>query len=224
MKLPFKGDFKISQHFGENLNTYYKADGLIGHQGIDFAMPTGTPVYSTVNGKVISVSRDIQKGEGVAILSTDTFDYHGVQCVLDTIYWHMKDKSIWVNVGDTVIEGQEIGLSNNTGQSTGAHLHFSIIPLYNDGSRRSIESYENGYHACVDPMMYLEFPKHIFSTVLKFDMKGQEVKELQKVLNTTIDGIFGVKTLQAVQNFQKAHGLVADGIVGVKTNTILNTL
>ena len=51
---------------------------------------------------------------------------------------------------------------------------------------------------------------------LKKGSKGDEVKILQKALNITVDGDFGVKTENAVKTFQKSKGLIADGIVGTK--------
>lgn len=47
--------------------------------------------------------------------------------------------------------------------------------------------------------------------------RGESVKQLQKILGLTADGIFGVNTESAVKMFQSKHGLVADGIVGPKT-------
>jgi peptidoglycan L-alanyl-D-glutamate endopeptidase CwlK len=52
---------------------------------------------------------------------------------------------------------------------------------------------------------------------LKLGSKGEQVKELQKLLGIKADGEFGNKTLQAVIAFQKSKGLKADGIVGIKT-------
>jgi len=52
---------------------------------------------------------------------------------------------------------------------------------------------------------------------LKKGSKGEDVKELQKALNITVDGDFGIKTETAVKDFQKSKGLVVDGIVGKKT-------
>lgn len=67
--------------------------------------------------------------------------------------------------------------------------------------------------------------------VLKYGMRGKDVKVLQTVLNALgfnsgkVDGIFGKKTLNAVIAFQKANKLTADGIVGNLTKTaILNLL
>ena len=195
--LPFKVKWVISQKFGQNLNEFYMKDGLKGHQGMDFPLPIGTPLFSSVNGTVIAVSRDLAKGEGVAILSSDIFEYKGKECLLDTIYWHMKDGSILVNVGDKVTVGQPIGLSGNTGRSTGPHLHFSIIPMATDGSRRTLESINNGYKANVDPMIWLDLPDN-----------SQKFKDLQTLLNKyganlIVDGKFGKLSKQALDEFLK---------------------
>ena len=53
--------------------------------------------------------------------------------------------------------------------------------------------------------------------LLKKGSKGNDVKELQKLLNITVDGDFGYETQLAVMRFQAAHGLKTDGIVGSKT-------
>ena len=56
---------------------------------------------------------------------------------------------------------------------------------------------------------------------LKLGSKGKFVKELQNLLDLTVDGDFGLKTENAVKNFQKKHNLIEDGIVGPKTWQIL---
>jgi len=62
---------------------------------------------------------------------------------------------------------------------------------------------------------------------LRVGSRGQAVVRLQTLLNTngfnvgTVDGIFGSRTLAAVQAFQAARGLTVDGIVGVRTWTAL---
>jgi peptidoglycan hydrolase-like protein with peptidoglycan-binding domain len=64
--------------------------------------------------------------------------------------------------------------------------------------------------------------------ILKVGNTGKSVFELQTRLNNieanlVVDGIFGRKTLEAVQQFQRKYGLVADGIVGPNTwKEILN--
>lgn len=221
LKLPFSESFAINQAFGENKNGFYAADGLKGHTGIDYGCPTGTPVLSPCNGTVVAVSVDITKGEGVAIISDDKFQYEGQECLLDCVMWHLMDKSIIVKVGDKVVTGQLLGYSDNTGRSTGPHLHFSVLPIATDGSRKVLAGMGNGYNGCVDPTPFLESliapPR-----VLKMGMSGDDVKALQTKLGINADGIFGRHTKEAVIQFQIGHGLTGDGIVGPLTNEKLN--
>lgn len=53
--------------------------------------------------------------------------------------------------------------------------------------------------------------------LLKVGSTGNQVKELQRLLSLTEDGVFGIDTLKAVKDFQSKNGLVSDGIVGSKT-------
>ena len=200
MKLqqPFKSYFPISQEFGRNFNNWYKEDGLKGHSGVDFACPTGTPIIAPCDGVVVAVSTDIQRGLGASIMSDETFDWKE-PCKFICIHWHFK--SVAVKVGDKVKTGDLLGLSDNTGQSTGSHLHFSVIPVATDGSRRPLEP-NNGYNNCINPIPYLELEKKPETP------KTIKIKELQFLLNKwgaklKIDGIFGKKSTKALTEFLK---------------------
>lgn len=60
--------------------------------------------------------------------------------------------------------------------------------------------------------------------LLKVGSTVNKVKELQKLLSLTTDGVFGIDTLKAVKNFQSKNGLISDGVVGSKTwDVLLNT-
>lgn len=63
-----------------------------------------------------------------------------------------------------------------------------------------------------------------FTQTLKKGSKGDEVKELQKIVGVTADGNFGLKTAAAVKEWQAANGLTADGIVGAKSRAKLNAM
>lgn len=63
-----------------------------------------------------------------------------------------------------------------------------------------------------------------FTQTLKRGSKGDEVKELQKIVGVTADGNFGLKTAAAVKEWQAANGLTADGIVGAKSRAKLNAM
>ena len=85
------------------------------HEGIDFRAATGTPVYASRAGKVIFAGRKGGYGKTVGIEHEDDFT---------TWYGHLS--RIRVKVGQSVSQGKVIGLSGNTGISTGPHLHFEI--------------------------------------------------------------------------------------------------
>ena len=64
---------------------------------------------------------------------------------------------------------------------------------------------------------------------LSLGSTGEDVKDLQKVLNGTVadlavDGVFGKQTQEAVMAFQKQYGLSPDGIVGPNTWTVIDTI
>ena len=67
------------------------------------------------------------------------------------------------------------------------------------------------------PNNHHEETQSMFTRTLKYGSRGEDVKNLQKLLSLNADGIFGRQTERAVKNFQKENGLVVDGIVGQKT-------
>lgn len=91
--------------------------GYPGHTGVDFPVPTGTKVMSSINGLVTAV-RHLTYSYGKHI----RIQGQGVE----TIYAHLS--STLARVGQRVTAGQLIGLSGSTGNSTGPHLHFEVRP------------------------------------------------------------------------------------------------
>jgi|GEM_PF-2832852 len=84
------------------------------YPAIDLPVPTGTPAFAVRAGTVVRIS-DSSCGTGINLTGTDGAVY---------TYCHF---SAWsVAGGATVAAGQQIGLTGNTGNSTGPHLHFGI--------------------------------------------------------------------------------------------------
>jgi len=108
---PFKGDYPITQRFGEK---YTNKDG---HTGIDFGCPAGTPILASNDGLVFFAGwKDGGYGYCIFIKHDDGFV---------TIYEHLL-KDIPVAMSQRVLQGQVIGFSGSTGNSTGPHLHFEM--------------------------------------------------------------------------------------------------
>jgi len=82
---------------------------------LDFGIPVGTPIKATMDGKVVHAGWNNQGYGNLVIVENGPFR---------TYYAHLS--SIPVSIGDVVTSGSTIGLSGNTGNSTGPHLHYEI--------------------------------------------------------------------------------------------------
>ena len=95
-----------------------RTQGIHGHNGVDYGMPVGSPLYAAASGVVIiSKSSSYNGGYGRYVVIQHS---NGTQ----TVYGHMSNPV--VSVGQAVTQGQYIGASGNTGKSTGPHLHFEV--------------------------------------------------------------------------------------------------
>jgi murein DD-endopeptidase MepM/ murein hydrolase activator NlpD len=88
------------------------------HEGIDISVPEGTPIRAAADGTVILMQSEYESG-----------GYGNYTCIdhgggLSTCYAHQS--SFATSVGAHVNQGDVIGLSGNTGHSTGPHLHFEV--------------------------------------------------------------------------------------------------
>lgn len=100
-------------------NFGYRIDPFTGHQsfheGVDFAVETGTPINAAASGKVITAEFHPAYGKTIDI-------DHGNGLV--TRYAHASE--LLVAEGDLVVRGQRIAKVGSTGRSTGPHLHFEV--------------------------------------------------------------------------------------------------
>lgn len=91
------------------------------HSGIDFTPGAGVPVEAVADGVVVG-STVADGSWGVHVTIEHVVD--GV--IFRSSYAHLQSGSMPLSLGDTVQRGQVIGRVGNTGQSFGAHLHFTI--------------------------------------------------------------------------------------------------
>lgn len=122
---------RITQPWGRP-NPRYSAKR---HTGIDYGMPVGTPLLAVADGVIKDVLNDKSYGRVVVLSAT----HEGTK--YDIWYCHMSKPE--VKKGQKVSVGTQLGLSGNTGNSTGPHLHLEtrIAPFRygNDVSNPWIE-------------------------------------------------------------------------------------
>jgi hypothetical protein len=136
IKLTMPVNGPITQLFGENPQIYKKW-GFPGHNGIDIGVPNGTPVNAAAAGTAAMVGfENGGYGNYVKLSHTDgNKTYY-------TYYAHLASAA--VSAGQKVKTGTVVGYSNNTGASTGPHLHLGL----------RIDGENPPYKGYVDPMPY----------------------------------------------------------------------
>ncbi len=87
------------------------------HTGLDFAAPSGTPIYAVANGTISSASYDGSYGNKTVETLED-----------GTELWYCHQTSFVVSAGQTVHAGELIGYIGSTGHVTGPHLHLEVRP------------------------------------------------------------------------------------------------
>ena len=140
----------ITQGYGKT--RFAKSSGMYKngfHNGVDFGVSTGTEVLAAASGTVVATGNCGNRyayGKWIAI-------DHGNGLV--TLYGHLSKQK--VGKGDRVSRGDIIGLSGNTGNSTGPHLHFSVFSedSFEVVDSVSVSGVKIPTGASVSPMRYL---------------------------------------------------------------------
>ncbi len=172
---PFVGEFLVSNLFDHDLplgdgdangrflsvqgqvwnpNPFHPCGKSDGHAGYDWEMPIGTPILAAAAGRVSlareepeffcpSLGRSV-KGLRIRILHEPKSFEERTSPRFETHYTHLSH--IQVREGQVVAAEEVIGLSGNSGCSSGPHLHFEVRRLNNTNS---------GQPAAVDPYGWL---------------------------------------------------------------------
>ena len=112
---PDREKFRVSSSFGYRSDPFSKR--TTRHTGVDFAMKPGNLLYATGDGVVESVKFELW-GYGNQVVIDHGFGYK-------TRYAHMS--TVAVVEGMKIKRGECIGLSGNSGKSSGPHLHYEVI-------------------------------------------------------------------------------------------------
>lgn len=213
-------DFRPSQDFGANPTKHLPAGHPIiqafgnyqpdGHTGIDYPCPVGTPVKAAAAGTVVHVGR--LTGTYASNPWWIAPGFAGFTYVVDHghfigIYGHCMDGGAKVKKDDRVKEGQVLGLSGNTGASTGPHLHFECLP---DGYVLNSTHYGR-----INPHTLFGSLSYAGTTTTEDDMFSDEDRALLRAALNKDDGNQIRKDL-GYQNetlFSKADGAWQNGIL-----------
>lgn len=239
----------INQRFGRSGVPTYAAQGMKGHNGMDLTARNGDPVRASHDG-LASFQIDSNGGNGVVVITDKPYDYEGGQSFFKTIYWHLCDSSkqpqykspIEDKTGAVPVKrGDIIGYADNTGLSTGDHLHFGLKPVAKGedyGSWYNVAQ-NNGYYGAIDPEPYfigrfadegINETRFIFNRDMQYSQRNEDIRELQKRLGVNPTGFYGTDTQKAVYNFQLKNVplswyerfVLRGKKVGAKTRAALN--
>ncbi|MCK5547549.1 MAG: M23 family metallopeptidase, partial [Thermoplasmata archaeon] len=110
----------ITQWYGINPQ-WYLPFGLPGHEGLDMRALNTTPIYAMAKGEVVRVEEVAGSGPyGIHVRLQHDFGGD----IFKTVYAHFMSSDL--KVGDKVEAGQVVGISDNTGNSSGPHLHITL--------------------------------------------------------------------------------------------------
>jgi len=162
----FVGNFPVSQKYGVNPD-YYKqvSRGTItrGHEGVDWATPTGTPILAPFNGIIV---RDniTDKIYGKLIVLWDPLQ----KCA---VWFCHLDREV-VNYGQEVKRGDILGYTGNTGNSTNSHLHLNFCETDAQGYRINQNNGSLGFLNVLDP------------NLVKWELGNTKTAQVQEVTFT----------------------------------------
>jgi murein DD-endopeptidase MepM/ murein hydrolase activator NlpD len=126
MRTPIDGA-RLSSRFGKRRHPILGYTRM--HAGVDFAAPSGTPIYAAGNGTVVQAGRNGGYGKYIRIRHNGTYQ---------TAYAHMSRYARGVRSGRRVKQGQIIGYVGSTGRSTGPHLHYEVLRSGRQVNPRSV--------------------------------------------------------------------------------------
>jgi hypothetical protein len=183
---------------------FYLAIGMKGHNGIDMFGSSGLPCYASHDGWVHEVQTEEARGLGIGLVSHEKFELSQGEFHIKTRYWHLKGLNVEIN--NHVKAGDLIGWCDNTGASSGDHLHFELKLVDEKGNTLFKD---NGYNGAIDPEPYLV--ARPLNRTVQLNDDNDDVVKLQKALSklgffkVEPTGYYGTLTRNAVFEFQKKY-------------------
>ena len=179
----------ITQRFGANAIPYYNQIGMKGHNGTDWGTPNNTCIYAVHDGEITEAT-PVGDGYGARV----RLQYMSEEGMESYIYGHLG--TVLVSKGQKVRAGDLIALSDNSGVSTGPHLHTGRRFLDKSGA---VLDYNNGYFGYTD-----EYDNYYETTL-------QESTDLKK-LKEYFEG-------NGIWPWRKQNWLAAQKVLGISGHT-----
>jgi len=134
--VPFAKNTRVTVSQGNQTNRTHKGRS---QYAVDFAVKTGTRIYAARGGVVLKTESSFNKA-GYDKSFAKFANYITIEHDDKTFaqYYHLKKDGVRVQVGQRVSRGEFIGLSGNTGYSSGPHLHFGVYKVIKDTSLSSV--------------------------------------------------------------------------------------
>ena len=144
--------YRVNQPWGV-YDDLYKQFGFTQHNGIDIALVNGQPIHAPFDCSVVRIGNQPQGGGiFVGLLSKNTYTFpDGITCfvLIDLLHCQM----IKVMDGQSVRVGDVVALGDNTGLSTGQHLHMQCRRVQMIG-RDMVDVDRNGANNTFDQSKY----------------------------------------------------------------------
>lgn len=120
---PVEERFPISSPYGTRLDPITRKETEF-HNGIDFAVPVGTPIRTCFDGIIerIGYENEADHAQGFGLRVWQSFTQSGVKYGM--VFAHLSQIKVEEKV--SIKAGDVLGLSGNTGKSTGPHLHVGV--------------------------------------------------------------------------------------------------
>ncbi|WP_209444848.1 M23 family metallopeptidase [Nocardia vulneris] len=170
------------------------------HSGQDFPAPDGTPIHACAGGTVLHLGAAAGYGQWIVI------DHPAAEGGGVTEYGHMWDaRATGLSVGDRVEAGQLIGYVGSNGQSSGPHLHLSVMPYgYDPGAK-------------IDPLDWLAAARFLggFLSWLS-DQEQRELLDRTREVWTQLLGPAGKGWPQLGRHANGANRTVVDALAAIQ--------
>ena len=157
MKTPINGA-RLSSRYGNRKHPILGYTKM--HKGLDFAAPSGTPIFAAGDGIIEKAGWNGSYGKYIRIRHTGTYK---------TAYAHLLGFNKNIKIGKRVLQGNVIGYVGTTGRSTGPHLHYEVIknniqvnpmriklPAGKNISKGDINNYKNHVQKILNQKLALE--------------------------------------------------------------------